>query len=129
VRAVAAIAVTLLLLAGCGSAGGDPAATEPPSPTPRESPTGQVSGSVTGTLGGDAGLEGGCAWLDTPQGRIQVIYPDGYDVAFDPLRLSGPDGVVAEEGDTVTVRGELGEGLVSTCQVGPMFTATEVVDG
>jgi hypothetical protein len=113
----ATAAVALVLLAGCASAGGDdPAATQP-------------GGSVTGTLAGDPALEGGCAWLDTAQGRIQVLYPDGYEVSFDPLRLTGPDGVVAEEGDSVTVRGEHGEALVSTCQVGHLFTATQVVDG
>jgi hypothetical protein len=104
------VAIAVLMLTACASAGGgDPGGI-----------------TVTGTLGGDAELEGGCAWLDTPDGRFEVMYPDGYEVSFEPLRLEGPDGVVAEEGDRVTVRGQESSDAASICQVGTLFAATEV---
>lgn len=85
---------------------------------------------LEGTLGGDAQLEGGCAWLDAADGRYEVQYPDGFEIAFDPLRLVGPDGdTVAEEGDTVRVDGQVAEHMMSICQVGTIFQATEVLAG
>lgn len=114
-RALAA--VMLVVLTACASANGDDLSTASPGAT------------VTGTLGGDPALEGGCAWLDTPQGRYQVIYPEGYEVTFEPLRLEGPDGIVAAEGDSLTVHGEESDALVSVCQVGTLFTATHVTSG
>jgi hypothetical protein len=44
------------------------------------------------------------------------------------VRLVSPDGeVVAREGDTVTVRGIPAPDMATTCQVGPVFRATEVI--
>jgi hypothetical protein len=84
---------------------------------------------LEGTLGGDAALEGGCAWLDAPDGRYEVLWPDGYAVQFDPVRLVGPDGeTVAGEGDVVRVRGEVAEDVMSICMVGTIFEATEVLE-
>jgi hypothetical protein len=49
-------------------------------------------------------------------------------VTFNPVQLTGPDGdVLAEEGDTLRIRGEIAEDMVSFCQVGPIFTAAEVI--
>lgn len=85
---------------------------------------------LTGTLGGDDALEGGCAWIDGPDGRYEVLYPEGYTVEFGPVRIVGPDGeVVAEQGDTVTVAGAPAEGMMSICQVGQMWQAESVEAG
>lgn len=85
------------------------------------------SGAITGTLGGDESLEGGCAWLDTADGRYQVLWPDGYTVEFGPVRLLGPEGeVVADAGQTLTVEGEPAEDMMSVCQVGELWQATAV---
>lgn len=104
---------------------------------PRSSatPSGGLGGAlasrvVRGTLGGDAQLEGGCAWLDTATGRVDVSYPEGYAIAFDPLRLTGPDGaVVAAEGDALTVNGRPLPDATSFCQVGELFAADAVTAG
>jgi uncharacterized protein YceK len=123
-RALATALFVAVLVAGCATV--DTAEPSQPSPS-GAAPTSQPgSRSLTGTLGGDPGLEGGCAWLDTASGRYEVLYPEGYEVRFDPLRLEGPDGVVARAGDTVTVEGSAGAGLGSICQVGDLFSATAV---
>lgn len=118
--------VLALLLVGC------PAAEEPTRPDeaieePDEA-TKEEEQVLEGTLGGDAQLEGGCAWLENDEGRFEVRYPDGYEVAFEPVRLVGPDGdTVAEEGDVVRVRGRIGGDVVTVCQVGTVFDAQEVL--
>lgn len=115
-RAVLAV-LAAFLLSACGGAGGDPAGG------------GAGEADLAGRFGGDAALEGGCAWLDPVDGgeRVQPVWPAGYEVRFDPLRLIGPDGeTVAEEGDTVLVDGERAEDAVTVCQVGPVFEVTEV---
>lgn len=124
-RVLASVVLTTVLLAGCGSTVEEP---DEIVATPTEDRTG-VAEDLTGTLEGDAALEGGCAWLDTPTGRFEVTYPDGYELAFDPLRLEGPDGVVARAGDPVTVRGHIDDSISTLCQTGRIFTATEVVTG
>ena len=82
----------------------------------------------TGTLGSDA-IEGGCVYLETPDGRrLEVIYPDGWRVRRSPLALIGPDGTeVAGPGDTVTIRGAEADDMVSICQMGPIVRAVEVL--
>lgn len=130
--------LAVVLFAACGGTS-EPTAdrrspTEDTSPTgetsPAEdsSPTSSSEAAFTGALGGDAQLEGGCAWLETKrEGRVEPRWPDGYRVAFDPVRLLGPDGeVVAEEGDTITVRGEIAGDVMTICQVGPVLRVTEV---
>ncbi|MPZ86792.1 MAG: hypothetical protein GEU81_01740 [Nitriliruptorales bacterium] len=121
--------VTGLLLAACaddpGEPGEDPSPTaEPTLPTPG---TEAATTQITGTLGGDATLEGGCAWLETPDGRYEVLYPEGYEVHADPPRLTGPDEeVIAEEGDTVVLVGHAEPEMLSICQVGPIWRALEI---
>lgn len=89
----------------------------------------EAATTVTGTLAGDADLEGGCAWLETDGGSVEVLWPAGYRVGFAPLQLHGPDGgAVAEEGEEVTVRGAFAEDRVSACQVGDLFEAEAVVE-
>jgi hypothetical protein len=84
----------------------------------------------TGTLGSDA-IEGGCVYLETPDGRrLEVIYPDGWRVRRSPLALIGPDGTeVAGAGDTITIRGAETQDMVSICQMGPIVRAVEVLPG
>ena len=45
-----------------------------------------------------------------------------------PLQLRNPAGdVVATGGETITVRGHRADDMVSICQIGPMFVASEVI--
>lgn len=122
--------LALLLVAGCGSE--DDVADMPEQVFPENGdderrlvPPGDV-GSIEGTLGGDAQLEGGCGWVETGSGRYEVVWPEGYRVEFEPVRLLRGDEVVAEAGDPLTVRGRVDADAMSTCQVGPIFKATSV---
>jgi len=130
-RLVVVLVVALgMLLVSCGQ---DPAVEPAPNGEAlngdtRDEP--EDDDMLEGTLGGDAQLEGGCAWLDTDEGRFEVMYPEGYEIDFDPVRLLGPDGEpIAREGETVRVRGRVAGDLMSICQVGTIFQATEVVAG
>lgn len=131
-RLIAAVSAVAFILAGCAGAGGPGGSGpgSPPAPKATQgpaSPPPQATDALSGTLGGDAGLEGGCAWLDTPQGRYEVLWPSGYRVEQEPLRLIGPDGrVVAEAGDPLTVEGVAAQDVASFCQVGQLWEATAV---
>lgn len=113
-----------------------PEATPTMEPIPRESlmpatpQPDSVGGGVelVGTLGADS-IEGGCSYLEADDGtRYQVIYPDGWQIQASPLQLSNPAGeVVATGGETITVRGQRADDMMSICQIGPMFMASEVV--
>lgn len=74
-------------------------------------------------------VEGGCPYLEAADGtRYEVIYPNGWTLDRAAMQLRDPDAaLVAAAGDNVTVRGELATDMVSTCQIGPIFQATEVV--
>ena len=133
-----AIALLVGLTTACSGGGssesdGGDATPMPGTPEPRRSltlsseqprPTGD---QLTGTLGADA-VEGGCAYLEVDDGtRYQVVYPSGWKVTLSPLELTDPAGeVVAETGDTITVRGGIADDMASICQIGPIFRATEV---
>ncbi len=130
--------LAIVLIAACGGAGEptadgrspteDTSPTGDSSPTEDASPTSSTEAPFTGTLGGNAQLEGGCAWLETEsEGRVEPRWPDGYRVAFDPVRLLGPDGeVVAEEGEEIEVEGSIDRDLMTICQVGPVLRVTQV---
>ena len=123
---VAALAVAL---AGCGGAGGEPApniGTELPGGSEGQAAEGD---SITGTFGADAQLEGGCAWVDDGTTRWNVQYPDGYEVRFTPPQLTGPGGLKVGAGDTITVTGSEQADVMTTCQIGPVWTATSVTAG
>ena len=98
---------------------------------PTVSPSQQASGKgglLTGRLG-ISEVEGGCPYLEAADGtRYEVIYPNGWQLDRAAMQLRDPGGtLVAAAGDTVTVRGQVATGMVSTCQIGPIFQATEVV--
>ncbi|MFN2555654.1 MAG: hypothetical protein ABR592_02070 [Nitriliruptorales bacterium] len=90
---------------------------------------------LSGRLDGDPELEGGCDWLDAlgplldeEASRFEPLWPQGYSVAFNPVRLHGPDGqVVAQEGDVVTVAGRTRPDVVTICQVGPVFEVQRIL--
>lgn len=134
-----------LVLAGCDVAPGGatpardpnrsaPAASEatpsdlaPSLPAPTDDPDGQT---VTGTLGGDAQLEGGCVWIETADGNIEPLLPDGYSTTTDPVALIGPGGnVIAEEGDRVTLTGAPAFDVMTICQVGAVWRVSEIKTG
>lgn len=104
------------------------ASPEPSSPQPSPAPSG-AGDELTGVLGADS-IEGGCGYLQTANGtRYQVIYPDGWELQLSPPQLTSPGGeVVARGGDEVTVRGATATDMASTCQIGPIFRAAEVVN-
>ena len=143
-RAFVALACAVAI-AACAAPAGNPtqtpmpeqSAVESPEPTPtpsldlesRQPSREPASGDeLTGVLGSDS-IEGGCGYLQTPDGtRYQVIYPEGWDLQLGPLQLTSPAGeVVARGGDEVTVRGSLASDMASICQIGPIFQANEVV--
>lgn len=122
----------VLLLSACAAAGGDGTSSPPPNgsslrPATRQ-PTIGAGESITGVLGADS-IEGGCPYLEAANGtRYQVMYPKGWKVDRSSAALSNPDGeVVARAGARVTVRGEIADDMASTCQIGPIFRATDVV--
>ena len=120
----------VVALAACaGQSGDDPVMQSPSAPPTTAAGSPAAGETLTGTFGGDAQLEGGCAWIDDGGTRWEVTYPQGYTVSFDPLTLTGPDGPVAEEGDTVTVAGAPQTDVVTICQIGPVWQATEVRPG
>jgi hypothetical protein len=143
------LSLTLVaVLAACASPGSGPTDTAGPTDSatpeatpsmdpisreslvPRSSTPKPAGGGVelVGTLGADS-IEGGCGYLEAADGtRYQVIYPDGWQLELSPLQLVSPDGeVVARSGDVITVRGSEASDMVSICQIGPMFNASEVV--
>lgn len=126
-RAFALVCAGLLLLAGCSDGAVDPIDRDPPSTPDEGADIPEDEAMIEGTLAGDPGLEGGCAWISTPGGSYEVIWPSGYRVEFTPLRLIGPDDeVIAEEGDTVRVHGHVAEEMLSICQVGVIYQGDRV---
>lgn len=135
---LAAMALLAFVLTACTAGEGSPSATNVPDTSPSDLPGGGlrsqkpsapagIVGTLTGQLGFDD-IEGGCAYLGTADGtRHQVIYPAGWELQRSPLQLISPEGeTVARLGDTITVRGMPAEGMASTCQIGPIFRASEV---
>jgi len=142
------IAIAILALTSCASAGSSerfasPTEESPVDRTPSASHTPSSSlqlGShqpsrapaagddLIGTLGADS-VEGGCGYLQAEDGtRYQVLYPDGWRLQLSPLQLISPEGdVVARGGDRVTVRGSVASDIASICMIGPMFRASDVV--
>jgi hypothetical protein len=104
------------------------AGSPPPTIVVDNLPRGEL---LSGMLSADSVEGGACPYLETSEGkRFQVVYPAGWRIQRSPLQLVAPDGsVYRRAGDIVTVRGAVTNQIASTCQVGPVFQATEVVDG
>lgn len=134
-RTQVAVVLGVIVLSGCAAGSGS---TSPPGNRATPSPSDEIilpapsqpgrQATITGTFGSDA-IEGGCAYLQTEDGtRYQVLYPAGWTLERGPFRLIGPDGeVAARGGERITVRGSVADDMASTCQIGPIFRATEVV--
>lgn len=72
-------------------------------------------------------LEGGCAFLETPDGRrYEVVYPDGWTLDRRSGGLTGPDGRQLPPGTTIEVAGRIASDRSSICQVGPIVVASGV---
>jgi hypothetical protein len=74
-------------------------------------------------------IEGGCAYLQAADGRkLQVMYPEGWELRKAPLELIAPDGSVhSKGGDRVSVNGSEANDIATICQIGPVIRATEVL--
>jgi hypothetical protein len=82
--------------------------------------------TVTGVLGFDD-IEGGCWFVGDSGGTsYQVVYPDGWTLDRALGELQGPAGQKVRVGESLTVRGAVATDRSSTCQIGPIFVATEV---
>lgn len=119
----AILTVLLLVATACASS-----AVSTGDATPSDaSPSAVATDTLVGTLGGDPALEGGCVWLDTDDGRVEAVWPDGYTASADPVELRGPDDeVVATAGEEVRIEGSVADDRVSVCQVGRIWTVTTV---
>jgi hypothetical protein len=101
------------------------AACTPQGPTVSEGPTAtQVAGRFDGVARGDAG----CAWIDTDAGdRVELLYPNGWRVEFDPLAAFDETGARRiEAGQSVVVDGYYGESGASLCETDGSFVVTDV---
>jgi hypothetical protein len=129
------ISVLIVSLSACASAGEpepslDDEFTLPPASDPMASWSSKsqdpLGTSLTGTLGFDD-IEGGCVFLGAADGRrYEVIYPDGWSIDRTSAVLRGPEGQIAQAGDTLTVQGSIATDRSSICQIGPIFVATDV---
>jgi hypothetical protein len=90
--------------------------------------TGPEATTIKGRFAGEPRGDAGCAWLETTAGeQIEVAYPNGWRIEFDPLVLSDDaDRLRARSGDWLTVKGYFQEVGASICQPQRMFVATEV---
>ncbi len=139
-RVAMSLVIGALLLVACGGGdggdaadggepGGEPGGGVPAPPSPTDE---DVIEAIYRT---DPQLEGGCVWLepeqggeDLPGGRLEPLWPEGYQVDREELVLTGPDGEqIARTGDTIRVRGDVAEDVVTICQVGTPFQVTEVL--
>ena len=75
-------------------------------------------------------IEGGCPYLEAADGtKLQVLYPEGWQLNKSPLELIAPDGSVhSKGGDLVSIKGSKADNMASICQIGPIIQATEVLD-
>ncbi|CAN5300303.1 hypothetical protein BH23ACT9_BH23ACT9_04220 [soil metagenome] len=140
-----AVVIAVLLLAGCGDAD-DTAASTPTSsptatatatdpatdPTPTEEPDVAASPSTVSTTLGLVEVEGGCVVIDVDGVQHQLIAAPDADVVIDSgngvvADTSGT--VIARVGDPIVVAGAVDPGMMTFCQVGPVFVADSVTAG
>ncbi|BCB84472.1 hypothetical protein Psuf_017850 [Phytohabitans suffuscus] len=129
IRRALVVLVAAALLGGCAgtdgtddSSGGDAVAPSSspsaspssfpenlPTPTPSGQPPAGASTEVSGTV--VEGVESGCRLID------QYLLLPGPGISRDDLRI----------GATLTVRGRVERGMMTTCQQGTPFVVTEIV--
>ncbi len=123
------------LLTGAACAGSRDTADAPQSTADVSLREVGMMASLTGRLEGDPAS--GCLWIDGPPktaaggGPISIVWPQGYEVRHEPLRLVGPDGqVVARPGDILRMAGgSTGAGQPVDCKVGDFgFAVNPYVD-
>jgi hypothetical protein len=90
--------------------------------------TGPDATTITGTFAAEARGDAGCAWLETSEGeRIEVTYPDGWQIALDPVALYDDQGQLrASAGGRLTIDGYFPDVGDSVCHPQLMFVATKV---
>lgn len=90
--------------------------------------TGPQETTISGRFAGEPMGDAGCAWIEASGAqRIEVAYPNGWHVQFDPLLLVDDAGQQrARGGDTLSVKGYFLAVGASLCQPDRMFVATEV---
>lgn len=84
--------------------------------------------TIVGRFGGEARGDAGCAWIQTNSGeRVEVTYPNGWRIEFEPPALYDDGGRQrAKPGDILTVTGYFADVGASVCRPQRMFEATEV---
>jgi hypothetical protein len=123
-------------IAACSaSPGGTTPSSAPPSAplvarpsTSLKPDSGAIGANYSGILSMDE-IEGGCTYLQADDGRkLQVIYPEGWELKKSPLELLAPDGSVhSKGGDRVSINGSVANDIATICQIGPVIRATEVL--
>lgn len=115
-RRVVAVGAVLMLVAGCG--------TDAPAGTvaqPRfDGGDGAMSASFDGTLAGSADHDGGCVWLEHPDGETSAVAwaTPVFLRAEDMALVDGEGDVLANMGDRVLLGGGYASGQsVDRCMV------------
>jgi hypothetical protein len=85
--------------------------------------TGGDDALLIGRLFGDP--VAGCVWIGGPMHGVEVDWPSFYDIDVERIRVSGPGGFVAQEGDWF----RMGGGIRPDISVTPGCAATEGQDG
>lgn len=90
--------------------------------------TGPQQTTITGRLASEQRGDAGCAWIaTTADQRVEVAYPNGWHVEFDPLLLFDEAGQRrARDGDTLSLTGYFQAVGASVCHPDRMFVATQV---
>jgi hypothetical protein len=83
--------------------------------------------TVIGTLAGVRTQAEECVWLiDRAGTKFDLVLPSGWSVAYGPVRLTDPAGIVfAEDGDMLRVSGPTVFGE-SACSSGPPFIVERI---
>jgi hypothetical protein len=114
ILSVRLLAISLVFIAlsttGCDRA----SSTAPRESEEGELPTSRLDSGMdalyAGRLAGDE--QNGCVWLVGSDGRLTVIWPQGFSVRWEPLRVYRPHGeLLARKGDLIQMGGgRLGTG-------------------
>lgn len=107
-------------------------ASDAPTADGSETPVADAGASrpdrVTGTLGLED-VEGGCTTLTVDGERYELIADPDADIVIDSGNgvIATTDGEeIAQAGDTITVEGAVDTGMMTFCQIGPVFVAEAV---